>query len=43
MVNDIKSGLFPTILRNPTPPEPASPAPLPACGEGLGVGFFYGQ
>ncbi len=32
MVHDIKSGLFPS-RRNPTPPQPAAPAPLPACGE----------
>jgi amino acid adenylation domain-containing protein len=30
----------PAFPLNPTPPQPAAPAPLPTCGEGLGVGFY---
>ncbi|MBD2741474.1 non-ribosomal peptide synthetase [Coleofasciculus sp. FACHB-1120] len=30
----------PAFPLNPTPPQPAAPAPLPAGGEGLGVGFY---
>ncbi|MBD1879524.1 non-ribosomal peptide synthetase [Coleofasciculus sp. FACHB-T130] len=30
----------PAFPLNPTPPQPTAPAPLPACGEGLGVGCF---
>ncbi|MBD2540827.1 non-ribosomal peptide synthetase [Coleofasciculus sp. FACHB-SPT36] len=30
----------PAFPLNPTPSEPAAPAPLSACGEGLGVGCF---
>ncbi|MBD1902829.1 non-ribosomal peptide synthetase [Trichocoleus sp. DQ-A3] len=30
----------PAFPLNPTSPQPTAPAPLPACGEGLGVGCF---